>query len=391
MRKWIGRIIRAARHLGTLALLLVAPDDVLAGSSDIRRNLREAPGLVGLPFGADPRYRAAVDALTESAGRALPIPAESGAFTYRFDEASGEYVRTAETFGSVLFIERPQTVGKGAWRVGVSGQYLELDEFDGETVGRDRAPFQVGGDTIIFSATPKPLYHLATVNVTYGALDDLDVNLAVPLATVDFDVNATRLQGNGRFFINAKHGHIPIGIGDALLRAKYRLSDVDRFVTAAGFTVRLPTGDPAQALGSGDGELGPWFAASTVLWDRVEPQTNLGFDFNVDDIDRSSARYDLGVDVQAIEERLDLGVAFLGRSEVGSRLSASDTSGAAFGHPGPYMGMRFDRKDYFDVAVGGRVRLTKTLLLTVNVLKALNDDGLRSSNWSPVAALEATF
>jgi hypothetical protein len=391
MRRWIARIMRKARRLVALALLLVAPEDAGAGGSDIRENLRDAPSLVGLPFGSDPRYRAAVDALVESAARALPIPAESGGFTYRFDDATGQYVRSAETFGAVLFMERPQTLGKGTWRVGVSGQYLELDDFDGETVGRDREAFRVGADTILFSATPKPLYHLATINVTHGLLDDLDVNLALPLAAVDFDVNATRLDGAGAFFINTEHGHVPIGVGDMLLRAKYRLPDVDRFAAAAGFTVRLPTGDPAQALGTGDGELGPWFAASTLLWDRVEPRTNLGFDFNVDDVDLSSARYDLGVDVQAIKERLDLGVAFLGRSEVGDRLSASATSGASFGHPGPYLGLRFDRKDYFDLVVGGRVRLTKTLLLTLNAVKGINDDGLRSSNWSPVAALEATF
>jgi hypothetical protein len=41
-------------------------------------------------------------------------------------------------------------------------------------------------------------------------------------------------------------------------------------------------------------------------------------------------------------------------------------------------------------AGGARVRLHRTLVLTVNMLKGLNDDGLRSSNWSPVGALEAT-
>jgi hypothetical protein len=388
LRRRIVRIIRKARELLGIALLLLAPDDVAAASSDIRENLRDAPALVNLPFGSDPRYRAAVDALVESAARALPVPAESGAFTYRYDDATGQYVRTAETLGAVLFLERPQTVGKGTWRVGVSGQYLELDEFDGETVGRDRAPFQVNGDSVLFSATPKPLYHLATVNVTYGMLDDLDVNLAVPLAAVDFDLNATRIDGSGSF-INTEHGHVPIGIADTLLRVKYQLPDVEG--VASGLTVRLPTGDPAQALGTGVGELGPWVAASTLLWDRVEPRVNLGFDFNLDDIDRSAGRYDLGVDVRAIGDRLDVGVAFLGRSEVGDRLSASETTGATFGHPGPYLGLDFGRKDSFDLALGGRVRLTKTLALTLNALKALNDEGLRSSNWSPVGALEATF
>jgi hypothetical protein len=44
-----------------------------------------------------------------------------------------------------------------------------------------------------------------------------------------------------------------------------------------------------------------------------------------------------------------------------------------------------------DVVVGTRVRVYKTLALAVSVVKALNEDGLRSSEWSPSGAIEATF
>jgi hypothetical protein len=57
----------------------------------------------------------------------------------------------------------------------------------------------------------------------------------------------------------------------------------------------------------------------------------------------------------------------------------------------PVFGLGFDRKDFFDVALGARVRLVDRLVLTLGVFKPLNDDGFRTRAGAPVAALEATF
>jgi hypothetical protein len=233
------------------------------------------------------------------------------------------------------------------------------------------------------------------VNVTYGVIDDLDLNLAVPFGAGDFDVNASLIDESGHFFFNTQHSKVSIGVGDLLLRAKYQLGEWQGLTTAAGVSARLPSGDADNAFGSGDFELGPYLAVSTLLWDRVEPQWNGGFDFDLQDSHLSSAHYAFGVNVQAVKEWLDLGVSFLGRSEVDGRRSERAISGlhqtAAGPALQPFEGLDFDRKDYFDFSGGARVRLYKTLVLTVSALKGLNDDGLRSSNWSPVGGLEATF
>src|SRR6185436_20311339 len=78
-------------------------------------------------------------------------------------------------------------------------QYSELDEFDGNTVGRDRVPIRVNGETLLFSTTPKIIYHTLTLNVTYGITDDLDVNVAVPLHAIDFDANANLQRPGGQY------------------------------------------------------------------------------------------------------------------------------------------------------------------------------------------------
>jgi hypothetical protein len=383
---------RCGRALGALAVIVVLPG--LANGSDIRRNLRGAPGLVRLTL--PPTYGVATDELTAIAARAVPIPASTSAFTYRFDPVTGTYQRTnAESMGgATLFIERPETIGRYVWAFGVSGQYLELDEFDGETVGTDPDPILVAGDPIEFQARPKIVYHVATLQATYGVLDDLDLNVAVPLTALDFDVNARRAAPGGPAFLNTKHGNVSLGVMDMLVRAKYQLTRHVGFPAALGLVVRVPSGDPDKALGTGEAEVGPYVYLAHTYWGRVEPQVNAGINASTEP-DESSAQWAAGVNVHAITNRLDVGFSFNGRHEKGRRLERSSVSGLHLTPSGPaltpYGGYDFGRKDMIDVVVGTRVRVYKTLALAVSVVKALNEDGLRSSEWSPSGAIEATF
>ena len=395
MKTWMGTVTRVLWRILAFALLVVLPDEAQAGG--LRGDLRNAPALVGIPPAAlGAGYRNAVDALVDSAARQLPAPSASAAFTYRFDAASGTYERTSETFGPMLFMERPQTIGKYAWNVGVSGQYLELDEFDGKSIGRDPFPVNVPGrGTVTYLTTPKFIYHLATVSVTYGLLDDLDVNVTVPFAAADNDINISLVDEDGGFFFNTKHSKVSIGVGDVHVRAKYRTCEWQGLTSAVGVDARLPSGSTDDGLGTGDFEIGPYLAISKLWGDRVETQWNAGFDFDTMDSIESSAHYAFGVNVQAVKEWLDLGVSFLGRSEVDGLRSDASISGPHQTPAGPaltpYGGYSFDRKDYFDVSAGARVKLWRTLVLTLSALKALNEDGLRSSEWSPVGAIEASF
>jgi hypothetical protein len=324
------------------------------------------------------------------AARALPVPSSSSAFTYKFDPVSGQFTQTSGTLGPMLFMERPQTVGRNVFNIGVTGQYLELDEYDGASTGRDPFPVIVGGTPVGFVAKPKLLYHLATFNMTFGLLDDLDVNIAVPTAAVDGDINTQIIGGT----YLTEHGSVPYNIGDMHVRFKYHACEWEGWHSAVGLDTRIPTGDPKKALGTGDGELSPYIAFSRVFWDRVEPHWNAGFNFNVSDSDESSAHYSVGVTVQALE-RLGFAGAVMGRSDVTNRSEVTTVGGPHQTPTGtaitPYAGVNTDRNDYFDASVGAHLRIYKTAVLTFGFYKAINDDGIRTSEWSPVGGLQATF
>ncbi len=278
---------------------------------------------------------------------------------------------------------------------------MQLDEFDGREIGDDPLPqARVGcsGCPIAtqFSVTPQIIYHVTTLDVTYGLLDRVDLNVAIPVVVGDFDIGVKADAGTAFGHVASLRSSIPLGFGDVLLRVKRELTPSPPWQGAIGIVVRLPTGDPDDARGTGEGELGWYAAAAGPRWWRLEPQANLGFDFNLEDIDRSSGRYALGVDLGAASW-LGLAATFLGRHEVGARVDPDEV--AAFHLGGtlanfardPILGLDFGRKDYFDFALGLRVQLYRTLVGSIAVLRALNDDGLRSSDWSPVAALEVTF
>lgn len=389
----IHRAVRTTTAVATLVSLFALPTAAKAASP--RRALREAPGLVRLPD-LGRTYRNAADALTELSARSVPVPSTSSAFTYRLNPQTGEYERSSETFGPPPFMERAHTLGHKAWSISLTGQYLELDELDGDDVGQDPDPIIVGGQPVGFSATPKILYHVATVTMTYGLLDNLDLSLIIPLAAIDYDTNARRQEvGSATVFVNTEHAGVkPIGIGDLQLRAKYQLWHSGGLTASAGVWFRLPSGEDENALGTGDFEVGPHFAVSQLLGDMVELHGNVGIDVNTIDTNQSSASYAAGVNIQPIDW-LNLGVAFLGRSEFDDFRAASSISGPHQTDNGPasapYLGLDLERNDMFDLSAGAGFRLYKTLVLTGGLMYALNNDGLRMSDVSPIVSIEATF
>jgi hypothetical protein len=88
--------------------------------------------------------------------------------------------------------------------------------------------------------------------------------------------------------------------------------------------------------------------------------------------------------------------AVLGRSnfdswsEAGSISGPHDVNGVTVN--APYGGYNFaDRKDYFDASIGAKVRLGEHVALSVGVFRRINEDGARTSEWSPVGSVEGYF
>lgn len=94
----------------------------------------------------------------------MPTPDSNAGITYA--TVGGRRAETSETWGPAYFADRPQTLGAGAFSVGVVFQYTQLDALDGEKVGVDRVPVDTPREPVLFFATPMLIYHLATIGAT---------------------------------------------------------------------------------------------------------------------------------------------------------------------------------------------------------------------------------
>jgi hypothetical protein len=385
-----------------------------ARALSLRDFLPETARRTGLEGGD--AFDALADAIADTAARNLPVISASAGFTYRYNPALEVFERTSETLGP-LFLERPDTLGRGKLNVNISYQYVELDEYDGDDMGSLQAPDPIvarvvnaQGELLGFTANDlrynlQLINHVIGLSATYGILDNLDVNLLVPLISTDYDVTATTTrrfaaEPGGPFLVAPAPPRTStltdsvFGVGDIFLRGKYQLPRAGGMRSAAGLQFRLPSGDVDDFQGTGVFEISPFFYASTVLWTRVEPHANLGIDIRTDDAARSQGRYGVGVDVD-ITRRIGAAIDFLGRSEFKRSSPPGETSFLHLTSAGPQLrpllGAEFDRKDFFDLSFGARGVVWRQIMVFVNGIYALNDDGLRSSEIIPTIGVEGTF
>ena len=393
-------------------LLLVAAS---ADARSLRDQLGQSSLTVGLAGGG--AFDALAENIAETAARSLPVVSASAGFTYRYNKELDIFERTSDTLGPI-FLERPDTLGKGKLNVNVSFQYVQFDEFDGQSLNRLRNTdpivirvADVAGNTVGFTANQlryglKIQNYITAFSLTYGIFDDLDVNLLVPVIETNLDVGVrskqVALAGPDAVFAPAPapqatgftHG-VALGVGDILLRLKYRLAEWHDIRSAAGLQLRLPSGDENDFQGTGSFEASPFFYASTVYFSRLEPFVNAGVDLRADSVERSEARYGIGADYDATR-RVGLTLAFLGRSEFKGSASPSETnflhlrpSGAVAEEP--LLGLSFGRKDFLDLSFGTRIVVWHDVMLFANGIYALNNDGLRNDTIIPTVGFEGTF
>ena len=60
----------------------------------------------------------------------LPIPSPASGFTYAFDNSTGTFVRSTQSFGPIL-ADRAETIGRGRFAFGYSMQQFSFETFDG--------------------------------------------------------------------------------------------------------------------------------------------------------------------------------------------------------------------------------------------------------------------
>lgn len=215
------------------------------------------------------------EAMAKSASN-LPISATSSGATYSI--VDGLPVKTSTSSGPV-FAERPQTLGKRRFFMGMNVSNMQFSTLNGVpldnlqlnfahqdvgTPGRGDPEFE--NDIIRTQLALKLDLTVASIFATYGVTDFIDVGVALPLMRISLDGNT--VAQIDPFGPNAVHyfGGTPsnpilraaadvrettAGIGDVVGRVKINLGQGRRFGGALLTEIRLPTGDEENLLGSG--------------------------------------------------------------------------------------------------------------------------------------------
>lgn len=358
-------------------------------------------------------------AVERSFARALPLPAPSTGVSYSFDPATGNFQRDPATFGQI-YLERADPLGLHRLNLSFIYQYVSLDSLEGHDAGNLRSDPIPITDTAAAVAIPTLSIgadvHQFLFAGSYGITESLEVSVAVPLMysvlSVNAPVQAAALTPIGDVIViqdRVAESEQPVGIGDVLLRAKYRFAELPDLHLAAGLVLRFPSGEESALQGIGFFQVTPKLIASTRIfepapWARLQGHVNAGIDFDTEDVGASDARWGFGLD-WGFTENMTTSIAFLAQNEF-ARVAPAGTftfpacrsdlvtcaiDPAARGNTQQLFGLTGDRPDYYTFSIGGRGALWRdTLFALVNVAIPLNDGFVRTAP-IPLIGFEATF
>jgi hypothetical protein len=254
----------------------------------------------------------------------FPLGSSSGGLTYTFDESVGTLRRSSNSFGP-LFGERALTIGRRRLNAGFNYQRSSYNTFEGQNLDdgsikfylrhadcctvvltpgvspgfilteqpngtRLNTPFE--GDLIEAALSLKATTHTTALFANYGLTDRWDVGLAVPFVRVNVDASVTarilRLVtataptvhtfdvNNPDATLTVRQSGRATGLGDIVLRTKYRFLRVAGGGLAAAVDVRLPTGDQDNLLGTG-GTQAKFLLVASDESGRVGRHVNVGY------------------------------------------------------------------------------------------------------------------
>lgn len=351
----------------------------------------------------------------------FPIGSPSGGFSFTFNPTLGTFERATQSFGPA-FAERALTNGKGKLTFGVNTQYSRYSSFEGQDLQNGDVKFylrheDVGGfffeGDLIEAALDLDLSSTTTTPfANYGLTDRLDLAVAVPIVRVSMNarVDATVLPlatpnipgihafpGGSKSAALASSGNAS-GVGDILVRGKYRLKSTPGGGVAVGVDLRLPTGDDENLLGTGATAVTGTLIGSTTIG-RLAPHFNVGFtksgSGSLDTPDEFG--YRAGTDF-VVTPTVTLSGTLIGRTLLDAgRLRLSDTTfnfRDNLGVPGSMVFSEYTAQtgslNLSSVALGGKFNVAGNLLVSANVLVALSSAGV-TARVTPVVGVDYSF
>ena len=329
------------------------------------------------PPGATPPGLRAVDRATRAPlARGPESPSVSAGF--RYDPALGAFVPAADEFGSI-FAQIPDTLAARSFVFALNYVHAETERLDGVPI--DDFRIHVGGG-LIAEISAEVSTNEFTLIAAYGLLDDLTLDVAVPILRHDARLKGALDTPLGRQ--TARVSRDVTGVGDIRFGAKYRVYNQDPLAVATRFEVSAPTGNEDDFLGSGAWQLSPSIIGAVRLPFRIRPHLNLAFRYSSDTDDLDHQLFAAaGVDwtpVPWLTLAADLLFTHLLDND---RPEARKTMGV--GIP-----LETSKSEILDVVLGFKVNVWRNVLLGGGVIIPLNDTGYRD-DVVPVIAAEIAF
>jgi len=368
----------------------------------------------------------------------FPLGASTGGFSYRFDSETGAPVRVSDSFGPA-FAERARTLGRRQWELGFNYQRVSYNRFEGTDLESGDLTFYIRHENAEPGQVPSVFFEGDVVRAdlslkvrtdtfaffgNVGVTDRLDIGVAVPLVRVEMNANLhasilrfstspnfTQIHrfSDGSSERTLSRGGSATGIGDVLVRAKFRVLDAPGGGLAAGLDIRLPTGDEENLLGTGATQV-KIAAIGSVSAGRLSPHMNIGYTFsnggntwmNMTD----EFNYAAGIDVP-VHPKVTVAADLFGRTLrdfgrlrlVDDRFLYQVATPVPGGSPslGPvqeFVAPQFQAQagnlNLAYVALGGKVNPWGNLLLSAHVLIPVSNSGLRARP-IPVIGMDVAF
>jgi len=363
----------------------------------------------------------------------FPLVSSAGGFTYQLDPALGVFTRASDSFGPI-YADRADTIGKGKFAIGANFSHFSFDRIDdlrlrdGDVqivlthqdlppAGCCLRPF-VEGDVIVTRTFLKIQTDITAFTFDYGVTDRFDVGAAIPVVRVQIqartEATIDKLATGGSSstvgihkFPNGEDSETfeqsgsASGVGDVVLRAKYRVLSGARAGLAVGLDARLPTGEERDLLGTGATQIKGLLIGSAHLG-AFSPHVNAGYTWSSrnrpipDEIN-----YTAGFD-WALSPRLTFVVDALGRTLRNSQvLREIDTTFQYNANPATdpvdlrsatLKQLVATKQDVTSVvgSVGLKINPVGNLLFTVNGLFSLTNRGLQAK-FAPLVGLDYSF
>jgi hypothetical protein len=352
----------------------------------------------------------------------FPIGSPSGGFSFTFDPATGAFQRATSSFGP-SFADRALTNGRGKVTIGANFQYSKYTSFEGDDLDNGDVKFYLThqdipgdlffeGDLVEAALSLDLSSSTTTVFANFGVTNALDIAVAVPIlrVTMDATIDASiRRLATGQTNIHSFSGGAETaafndsgsasGIGDILVRGKYRFLSTPGGGLAAGVDLRLPTGDADELLGTGataatvsligsssSGAFAPHFNVS-FTGSGESDVVNIANEFG----------YKVGTEIVA-SPTVTLTADLLGRTLIDAgRLELTDTTHSfrsSTGVPGSITLSEYVARDaslnIMNLAVGGKFNVTGNLLINANALISLTNSGV-TARVTPVVGFDYSF